>query len=303
MNFSAFGRVGRLTALIAAAIVIIGVSASSLPAFAATRSGSVGLEGTVPGPPPSQGATISDPPNGKNFTTLPITVQGICVGDVLVKLFKNGVFSGSAQCTNGHYSIISDLFDGRNDLVAHVYDAFDQEGPVSNTVTVTYTPEKGTVGNRVAITSLYAKRGSNPKESLSWPFTISNGVGPYAVSIDWGDKKSADLISEQFPGDFTAKHTYDDSGIYNVIVKVTDHNGVTSFLQVVAIANGPIKQDNNSSSTTGNGTNTTVTPGSQQIVWWPAAVLIPVTITTFWLGKRHQLHLIRKKLASGDRPF
>ncbi len=274
----------------------------SMHVSAATQNGSVGLEGKVPGPPPSQGATISIPSNGQSFTTLPITVSGICHGDVIVKLYKNGVFSGAAQCTNGSFTIITDLFDGRNDLQARVFDALDQEGPKSNVVTVNFQANTNFIGNRVSVTSVYAKKGADPKTKLDWPFTISNGTPPYAVSIDWGDHKTSDLISRQFPGEFTASHTYDEAGIYNVIVKVTDKNGVSAFLQVVAVANGQLKQANSTASSGGSNGNTTVV-SSKQILWWPALFLIPMAIITFWLGKRHQLHTIRRKLSSGDRPF
>lgn len=268
-------------------------------ARAAQESGSVGLEGTVPGKAPTQAATITVPTNGQSFTALPITVTGICPKDTLVKLFKNEAFGGSAQCTNGSYSIVADLFVGRNDLIARVFDDLDQQGPDSNIVTVTYSEKAAVPGNRIQITSNYAKRGAEPKSALTWPLTISNGVGPYAVSIDWGDKTSPDVISRPFPGDFTAQHTYQESGIYNVIIKATDKNGVISFLQVVAVANGPVKQDNQTAAAAANSTGTP----TKEVVWWPAALLIPAAITTFWLGRRHQLHVIRKKLTSGDRPF
>src|SRR3954469_10172322 len=106
---------------------------------AATQdSGSVGIEGRISSPPPTVPASISVPGTGQSFTTLPITVSGICTNDLLVKIFKNNVFSGSAQCKNGSYSIQIDLFSGQNELIARIYDALDQPGPDSNVVTVTF---------------------------------------------------------------------------------------------------------------------------------------------------------------------
>src|SRR5947208_1368384 len=93
------------------------------------QSGSVGLQGQISAPPPSVGATISIPRDGQSFTTLPVTVSGICPKDLLVKLFKNNVFGGSVQCKNGSYSLLIDLFSGQNELVARVYDSLDQAGP------------------------------------------------------------------------------------------------------------------------------------------------------------------------------
>ena len=93
------------------------------------QSSSVGIDGTVRGDPPKNPATISTPGNGQTFAVQPIKVSGLCTTGLLVKIFKNGVFAGSAQCISGSYSLIIDLFDGKNDLIARVYDALDQAGP------------------------------------------------------------------------------------------------------------------------------------------------------------------------------
>src|SRR3989344_4823042 len=89
---------------------------------AAEESGSVGLEGRISAPPPTTPAVISFPTNGAVIRDLPVTVTGICQDGLLVKLFKNNVFAGSAQCVNGGFSIQIDLFSGLNELVARVYD-------------------------------------------------------------------------------------------------------------------------------------------------------------------------------------
>lgn len=262
------------------------------------QSGSLGLEGVVPGKAPTQAAVISFPTNGQTITALPITVTGICPDGVLVRLYKNNVFSGAVQCANGNFSILTDLFSGRNDLVAKVFDDLEQQGPDSSTVTVNFIDSVNSAGIRVSVTSAYAKRGANPGSVLTWPLTISGGSAPFAVSVDWGDKSVPDLISRQFAGDFTVQHTYDAAGVYNIIVKVTDKAGVSSFLQLVGIGNGKV-QGVEQTNKNADGTASTI----RIIVWWPLALLIPFIIITFWLGKRHQLHVIRKKLNQGQRPF
>ncbi|MDB5186200.1 MAG: hypothetical protein JWL85_723 [Candidatus Saccharibacteria bacterium] len=266
------------------------------------QNGAVGMQGKISSPPPTQAASISVPTNGQTFTQIPITVRGICSGDLLVKLFKNNVFSGSAQCKNGSYSIIIDLFSGQNELVARVYDALDQAGPDSNTVTVTYNDAARGVGSRVTLTSNFAKRGANPGQELTWPIIMSGGSGPYAVSIDWGDGKTPDLMSQQFPGTFNIKHKYDTPGVYNIIVKATDANGGLAFLQLVGMANGALSQDNGSNNANGDAAASTTAP-KMRILWEPAALLIPFILATFWLGKRYELHTLRKKIEKGDHPF
>lgn len=277
------------------------VGAANNPVHAQSQqSGSVGIEGRISSPPPTQAATISIPTNGQSFTSLPVTVSGLCPGDVLVKLFKNNVFAGSAQCANGSYSLIIDLFSGQNELVARVYDALDQSGPDSNIVNVTYNIPSQAVQSRVSLTSNFAKRGANPGQQLTWPIILAGGTGPYAISVDWGDGKTPDLISQSFPGTFNIEHVYDNPGIYNIIIKATDKNGGVAFLQLVGVANGPLSQTNTGST---DGDDNAVATPAPRILWQPAALMIPLIFSTFWLGKKYELKLIRKKIERGDRPF
>jgi len=260
------------------------------------QAGSVGIQGKIPSAPPTQGATISTPANGAVFNKNPITVAGLCPKGLLVKVFANNVFVGSAQCDKGSYSILVDLFSGANDLVARVYDAFDQPGPDSNIVKVTFNDAQfNPFGySLLTLTSPYAQRGSNPAETLTWPIILSGGTGPYALSVDWGDNKAPDLISQQFTGTIDLKHIYDSAGVYRVIVKATDKNGLTAYLQLVAIANGAIT----SNAVNANGGNKPTV--IMHIMWIPAAICIALVFVAFWLGKRYELASIRKHLESLD---
>jgi hypothetical protein len=267
--------------------------------FAAQEQGSVGMEGRISAPAPTQAATISIPRSGQSFNTLPVTVSGICPSGLLIKLFKNNVFAGSTQCNNGSFSMIIDLFDGQNELIARVYDALDQAGPDSNAVTVTFNNEKPTFGGRVSLSSAIAKKGTNPGQKLVWPISVSDGEAPYAISVDWGDGKTPDLLSRQFAGNFDIEHVYDNPGVYNIIIKATDKNGGTAYLQLVGVANGALSQENDTSKKEEDASPTV----KQQILWWPAAISVPLIATTFWLGSKHRLHVLKKKIERGDRPF
>ena len=293
------GRRGLMVSLLVAAIAL---QWTHLAAAVTSESGSVGLQGTISSPPPSQAATITIPHDGQAFTQLPITVSGLCPDGLLIKLFKNNVFAGSTQCTKGSFSLQTDLFTGQNELIARDYDALDQAGPDSNKVTVSFTDASQGAGTRISLTSNYAKRGANPGQALTWPIILSGGIGPYAISVDWGDGKTPDLLSQQFPGTFTIQHTYNSPGVYNIIVKGSDHNGGVAYIQLVGIANGALSQD------TGSTTKTTTVPAATttvktQILWQPAAVFVPFIVSTFWLGKRYELRMIRRRIEHGDRPF
>ena len=264
-----------------------------------TQAGSSGLQGTISSPPPKQAATISLPVNGQVFTQTPITVSGSCPNGLLVKLFSNNIFVGSVMCDSGSYSLQIDLFSGQNDLVARVYDALDQAGPDSNKVSVTFQDGQfAAFGQRISLTSSYARMGANPGEKLSWPIILSGGTGPYAISVDWGDSSAPLLQSAAFAGSLNIDHVYKSAGVYRVVVRATDTNGQTAFLQLVGVGTGKVAQ----SGVTGSGGGvTTVT--KHVFVWWPFAVFLPIILTTFWLGKRYELQAIHRQLEEQTRNY
>lgn len=262
-------------------------------------SGSVGIEGRISAPPPTTGATINTPRDGQIFTNLPVTVAGLCPNGLLVKVFKNNVFGGSVQCSNGSFSLQIDLFSGLNELVARVYDDLDQPGPDSNIARVTFNDGRPGAGSRVGLTSVFAKRGANPGQTLTWPIVMTGGQGPYAVSVDWGDGKPIDLISRALAGPFDIQHVYDNPGIYNIIVKAVDKDGGVAYLQLVGVANGPLSQDSNAAAAS---TSDEDAPPAK-VLWQPAAISIPLIMATFWLGKKYELKMIRKRLEHGERPL
>jgi hypothetical protein len=277
------------------AVFLVGLIPAKILALTQQSSGAVGVEGTVQSNPPTRAPTISVPSNGQSFTNLPITVSGLCTKGLLVEIFKNEVFAGSTQCTSGSYSLQIDLFEGQNNLIARLYDALNQASPDSNIVVVTFRSNIASNGPRVSLTTSFAKRGANPGDPLTWPLTLSGGTAPYALTIDWGDKSAPDLISRATAGDFTIDHTYLQSGLYNITIKVSDVNGSVAFLQVVGVGNGPIQQTAGTSSNNGQ--------TQRVILWWPFLLTIILVIIAFWSGKQHQLEVIRDRLRRGERPF
>jgi hypothetical protein len=277
------------------AVIALGILPASVHA-ATSQTGSVGLTGTVPGPAPSQAATIDVPRSGQSFSSLPITVSGFCVNNTTVEIYKNNVFAGATPCQGSSYRLQIDLFDGRNDLIAKEFDDLNQAGPDSATVTVTFSNPAPQLGPRILLTSEFSKRGANPGSILSWPVTLSGGTGPYAISVDWGDKSKSDLISQQVGGLLNLQHTYAQAGIYNVLIRATDANGNAAFLQVVGIGEGPIQQ---STSKSGG----IITKESTKIIWWPIIVLFIFIFIAFYVGQKNQLEAIRRRLRAGEDTF
>lgn len=259
------------------------------------QDGSIGVEGRIPSVPPQTAPTITTPDDGQGFTVLPAIVNGLCPGDLLIKLFSNNVFVGSVQCSDGSYTIGVDLFAGRNDLVARAFDAFDQSSPDSNVATVSFSDAQlNPLGMPLlAITSNFARRGANPGDVLIWPIILSGGTEPYAISADWGDGTPPTLTSTSFTGPLELSHTYDKAGTYKLIIRGTDKNGMTAFLQLVAVANGAVIAQG-----AGEDGATIIT----KVLWIPALVSIPLLLGSFWLGRRYELAILRKQLEARDRP-
>lgn len=291
-------KFGKTLWLSAAAALILAPAGSTLAQSDPIQEGSVGIEARIPSDPPTEAPIITIPRNGQSFSQLPITVAGVCTNGLLVEIFRNGVFAGAEDCSGGSFSLQIDLFDGRNDIIARHYDSLNQQGPDSATVSVTYSGATARTGPKVSVTSAFAKRGAAPGSTLSWPLSISGGTGPYAVSVDWGDNSPADLLSRSGPGDFIVEHVYGQAGTYNVVIKVTDANNESSYLQVVGVGNGPIQQ----SGQEGQGSSQGQDP-ERVILWWPLILALLLSVVAFWLGQKHQLQVIRDRLRKGERPF
>lgn len=287
-----------------ASLMIGFLSIHTVNAQTASQNGSVGIQGTVTAPAPTTAPIISIPASGANISTSPVKISGICDSDLLVKVFKNGVFGGSVQCQNGSFSMSMDLFNGRNDIVAKQYDLLDQESPSSAIVSVLYSdniPNQSSV-QRITLTTNFAKKGANPGEKLIWPFAISGGAGPYAITVEWGDGDNS-LMSIANPGEFSIDHSYKNPGSYTVIVKAVDSTGKTALIQVVAIANGELSQVGTTAKNGAGSSSASATKSTTRILWQPAAIMIPFIVSTFWLGKRYAIYRLRKKIEAGERPF
>lgn len=265
----------------------------------AQQGGSIGIEGRINGDPPTQGAVISFPTDGSVINDTTVTVTGICPSGLIVKIFRNGIFAGATPCINGNFSVQIDLFAGRNEIIARVYDDLDQAGPDSNIVVVNVPSNAIQNQNRITLTSPYAKKGTNPGQSLTWPITLSGGNGPYAITVDWGDGKTSDILSRQFPGTFDIEHVYDSPGVYIITIRATDRDGNVAFLQLIGVANGPLTpgSGNNDGSEKDDGTALVKT----RILWAPMLFAVPLIASAFWLGRRHELHVLRKRLERREK--
>ncbi len=264
-------------------LVSLGARALAAPPAVNPQSGSVGLAGTVPGPPPSTSAIITSPANGSQTSVIPITVSGICPANTFVQILSNGIFVGAVACSStGTFSLQIDLFAGLNRLIAQVSDALGQFGPNSPEVDVTYNAPAvslpGGIGRQLFLATDQSIVGASPGSTVRREVTIVGGVAPYALSWDWGDGQST-LQSIAQEGSVTATHVYTQAGIYRVLVRAVDSAGNTAILQLVTVINGPASGLSGKSNGQGPGSLTGIIEPA-----WPFLILAIVTILTFLLG-------------------
>lgn len=195
------------------------------------------------------------------------------------------------MCENGSFQLEVSLFAGENELTALVYDDLDQVGPISNTVRVSYNNAQFTsFGELVTLTSAYGRRAASTGSQLNWPLQLAGGSGPYAFSIDWGDGSDLQLMSQAGPGVVNINHVYKRAGIYRINVKVTDANGVSAFLQLIAVSNGEINPAAAAAEDSSEAAVRVI------ILWIPAAIALVLLFPAYWLGRRSQLVTLRNKM-------
>ena len=74
--------------------------------------------------------------------------------------------------------------------------------------------------------------------------------------------------------------------MYTIVIKATDANGNSAFLQLTGVANGAVSKV---SQTTAGGSTST----KQVFLWWPMLIAGVLIIFSFWLGRRDQLENLR----------
>lgn len=289
-----------------ALLVVVGVVLALGSAYALTEAGSTGnppppiaqsvsLTGTMPGNPPKTAAVITSPSDQSHMPDSPITISGTCPASTLVEIYDNDIFAGSTPCNGGNFSLKVGLLFGQNQLVARVYNAVNEAGPDSSTVTAFYSvlPSQGAglapldlSGSQLILNTSAVFRGSFPGESMNVPVSIIGGTPPYALNIVWGDATNQ-VISRNNNLPFSEDHTYQKPGTFQISLEATDAKGRVAFLTVAAIINGqPAIAAAGSSSGTGGGTS------AKLIDLWPLWTASVAIVVSFWLGERREKRLI-----------
>ncbi|HSW80204.1 MAG TPA: hypothetical protein VLG47_05500 [Candidatus Saccharimonadales bacterium] len=306
--------------LLFAGVIIVGMT---LKSSAATYD----VHGKVAAAALTDGAVITSPADGTNFTTATQSVSGTCPDNSYVKVYVNNTFAGVAWCNAQQFEVQISLYTGHNDLRAQDYNVTDDPGPTTPVISVTYTPPAppppppspppntitGSAGTPITVQgndgSYSGSGNANDSAPLlltsdfhyqtfvtgsefKWSVDLRGGVAPYTVHIDWGDSQHSTLVFKK-AAVFWIQHTYTQGGYYKINIQSVDAVGTTRTVQLAAL----IKKAGDASifslqNNNGNGTSSTATTHSWWHNWiwaaWPIYLILLLMATTFWLGERQE---------------
>lgn len=246
-------------------MIVVGGVAASILLPACVKADTLNVTAIIPAPLPSGPAIITYPHDQDHFATPVINVSGTCPPDSYVALYRNGIFSGTALCDNGAFTIQTSLVPGANQLQVKVYNKTDNEGPPSGPITVYYdlpapgTPAPATpiplpplppgiqpsflnlrahpIGMPLYATYPYRYQTHYATDTWAWNLIIDGGSLPYKVIVDWGDQ-TISTYENSGPSP-TLHHAYTKAGMYHPLIWVLDTEGNIAVLQLLAVVNEP----------------------------------------------------------------
>jgi hypothetical protein len=262
--------------------------------FSASADSNVTVNGVIPAEPLTEPAVILKPKNNQHFNAKPITVSGSCPYKSYIKLYRNNIFSGTALCgSGGGFTLETDLSNGANVLLAHIFNVTDQEGPLSDAVTVYFDSPKSIVPSvqPLSLSSDYRYQGYSPNQAASWTVKVIGGVAPFAFNVKWGDGNESNYVAKD-NSDLVISHSYAKAGSFNVKVSAADSANQTAFLQLTAL----VVNQHPSLITTGS-TGSIGSPPSRNWLWlaWPSYLFVLMLILSFWLGEREEYYKMLHK--------
>ncbi|MDB5161785.1 MAG: hypothetical protein JWM52_293 [Candidatus Saccharibacteria bacterium] len=119
-------------------------------------------------------------------------------------------------------------------------------------------------------------------ERVDIPISLWGGIGPYALSVDWGDANKPELFSISEKGRHILSHTYLISQAKSISLHVADSTGQSYQIQTVIQVN----TDGTTSSLTGENENTPFQAivNSANSTWIEASVPIYWAAVSLFLG-------------------
>jgi hypothetical protein len=322
---------GALLVILVLAGIILFVGIATIRANATSGSNQVHITAQVNGKAPTRGALITSPNTKTQTNSSQLQVTGTCPSGNLVAVYSQGTSVGSTVCQDEGFNLPVQLISGVNVIQAQNYDSLNQAGPTSDQIEVKYVPPVVTPTTPVipvltvdpTITAPPAPQPTaNPcyqassdqtplpgglslavncvtrsvfvGETISLPITITGGIGPYALTIDWGDESAPDLKSFPSAGNYTVDHTYQAPNIKQLSFRLADTNGASFAMKAVVDVNGTVAT-----------APSTPTTSSVNPSWVEATIPIysgvAVLIVGFWAGDIFQRYAVARVRARHRR--
>ena len=155
-------------------------------------------------------------------------------------------------------------------------------------------------GGQFTISTVYNYNTRLIGEQVAVNLTISGGVSPYALTIDWGDG-SIETVLRASTSNSDITHTYkwinSSLGSYTIKIQGTDSIGAISATQLVAVLRNPAYHNVVSSVAHNSGILGFLTLLHSWLwVLWPGYVIVILMLISFWLGERQEtLLMLRAK--------
>lgn len=305
------------------ALLVLGVLLSALTFRVVADSYAV--HAVVAARPLQEGAVIQRPVNGQTLTVSTTAVSGYCPDEAYVKLFRNGMFSGVAACTDNTFTVHTSLFAGYNELHAQAFDITDNPGPRTDPVGVTsavsgpyplatgrYTPPliladaaTNPAAHPLLLEAEYGFFITRTSESFTTErLRFVSGTPPYRTSTDWGDGSpaSVSVVSAEV---FNISHRYAGPGYYPVRVQAQDSRGRQLTMQLAAVVKRPGDVIPTGGAIVGPASSSSISAGDSSGQWlqyaWPTYGVLIIMVVSFWLGERREyLKLVRPQPAYGQ---
>lgn len=259
------------------------------------QSGAISLSGTIQGTPPETPAKITSPSSGSRYKQSQLEVQGNCLENAFVEIYRRNIYAGTAMCsTAGRFVIIITLLSGANELIAKTRDSLNQYGPNSDSITVYLdgTAKKSvSAANRQApadpllLTTTAIQKGFKLNEEATIEYEISGDRLPYIVSIDWGDGSPPGLYTHQSSGKFTASHTMKKAGQIVIHISALGASGEQAVLQTILVVEGEGSYAAPISPACTDCIVSTEIASLIDKLWLPLLIATLMTVS-FWLGEK-----------------
>lgn len=275
---------GVLLVLLIAAGLMMWFATDKALAGNQTGSGSVAVSGVVPSPAPEEPPVVETPEPTPEKPT--VEIRGTKPTSGVIEVYSNGILVGIAGCKPDKFALDITPLRGKNEIKTRIVDSLGQYSPDSIPFSFNYLPllsvQRANVP-QLFITTEAAYYGIQVGQAFDLKPKITGGKGPYAVSSNWGDGSSDDLVVRTEPGQFSQTHNFENPGCYLVQVNVKDSVENEAYFQTVVIVSG----SKEAVASTSKIDQIIATPTLGFL--WPLYLMVLGIIAAFWLGEKYQL--------------